>query len=74
MVYHSTVDWFNAALGYGFLKSVEDRPGEAIFVHYSNIAIPGFKTLVPGGWVQFELGETEKGLAATNVLPLEGAP
>ncbi|MFQ5893745.1 MAG: cold-shock protein [Nitrospinota bacterium] len=59
------VKWFNETKGYGFI--VPEEGGEDIFVHFSQIAMDGFKTLVEGQLVQFEIVETPKGLQAQNV-------
>ena len=59
-----TVKWFDDAKGFGF---VEQDTGEDVFVHYSEINVEGYKTLEEGQKVEFELEETEKGLAAVNV-------
>jgi CspA family cold shock protein len=62
------VKWFNAAKGYGFIS----REGkEDIFVHFSAIQEDGFKKLVEGQKVEFGVEQTEKGLAAANVKPLD---
>jgi CspA family cold shock protein len=62
------VKWFNAAKGYGFIS----REGkEDVFVHYSAIQEEGFKKLVEGQKVEFGLEQTDKGLAAANVKPLD---
>ena len=58
------VRWFNNDKGYGFIDYIE---GEDIFVHYTNIKQNGFKTLVEGQTVRFDLIETDKGLQAINV-------
>ena len=62
-----TVKWFNADKGFGF---IEQEIGEDAFVHYSEIETEGFKTLDEGAEVEFELEETDKGLAAVNVQPV----
>jgi CspA family cold shock protein len=64
------VKWFNTRKGYGFIASDD---GADIFVHYSNIAAEGYKTLVEGDAVTFDIVEGEKGLRAENVVP-KGAP
>ncbi len=61
------VKWFNAQKGYGF---IEVEGSVDVFVHYSSIQMPGFKTLEEGQQVQFDLEEGEKGPHANNVLPL----
>jgi len=60
------VKWFNAQKGYGF---IEVEGGTDVFVHYSSIQMPGFKTLEEGQQVQFDLMDGEKGPNAQNVLP-----
>ncbi len=64
-----TVKWFDDAKGYGF---IEQDVGEDVFVHYSEIQQEGYKTLDEGQEVEFELEETEKGLAAKNVEVTSG--
>jgi len=61
-----TVKWFNAAKGYGF---VQRGTGEDVFVHHSCIAMEGYRTLLNGSEVEFELRQGPKGLQAENVLP-----
>ncbi|MCX7012746.1 MAG: cold-shock protein [Candidatus Sumerlaeota bacterium] len=60
-----TVKWFNEQKGYGFISP--DDGGEDLFVHYSNIAMDGFRTLKEGQKVEFEAGQGRKGPEATNV-------
>ncbi|MDD3392201.1 MAG: cold-shock protein [Bacilli bacterium] len=66
----SKVKWFNNDKGFGF---IEHKDGEDIFVHYSAILSPGFKTLVEGQYVEFELVRTDKGLQAKNVVEIKTA-
>jgi CspA family cold shock protein len=61
-----TVKWFNDAKGYGFIAP-EDG-GKDLFVHHSNIAGNGFKSLSEGAKVEFEPREGAKGPEATNVV------
>ena len=65
MAPEGTVKWFNQRKGYGFIST---RDGRDIFVHYSNIAGEGFKTLVEGDRVIFDVVEGEKGPRAENVV------
>ena len=60
-----TVKWFNDAKGYGFIQPAEG--GKDLFVHHSQIAGEGFKTLSEGAKVEFETREGAKGPEATNV-------
>jgi CspA family cold shock protein len=62
-----TVKWFDDAKGFGF---IEQEFGDDVFVHYSEIEAEGYKSLDEDQEVKFELEETEKGLAATDVVPL----
>ena len=41
-----------------------------IFVHYSQIQLDGYKTLLEGEDVEFDLLETERGLQAKNVTKI----
>ena len=59
-----TVKWFNAQKGFSFIAA-ED--GTDVFVHFSAIAMDGFKPLDEGMDVQFDVGEGEKGPQAANV-------
>ncbi len=65
-----TVKWFNDAKGYGFIAP--DEGTKDLFVHFSNIAGEGFKSLSEGSRVEYEAGEGTKGPEATNVIPIEG--
>lgn len=60
-----TVKWFNESKGFGFI-SCED--GTDAFVHYANIQGEGFKSLVEGDAVSFELEQGDKGPRAVNVV------
>jgi CspA family cold shock protein len=60
------VKWFDPQKGYGFIEVEGSRD---VFVHYSAIQAPGFKTLQEGQQVQFEILEGEKGPHAENVAP-----
>ena len=59
------VKWFNERRGYGF---IEQTDGDDLFVHYSAIQTPGFKTLEEGQEVEFDIIEGPKGLQAANVI------
>lgn len=64
------VKWFNNDKGYGF---IEYKDNEDIFVHYSSILSQGYRTLVEGQYVEFELVQTDKGLQAKNVIEIKAA-
>ena len=61
-----TVKWFNDAKGYGFIAP--DEGGKDLFVHHSNIAGEGFKSLTENAKVEFEAREGSKGPEAANVV------
>jgi CspA family cold shock protein len=58
------VKWFSEKKGYGF---IEREDGQDLFVHYSSIDMPGFKTLAEGDPVEFEIEDTDRGPQAKNV-------
>jgi CspA family cold shock protein len=64
---NGTVKWFNESKGFGFI-SRED--GDDVFVHYSSIAGNGFKSLLEGDSVSFEVEQGSKGPKAVNVIKL----
>ncbi len=59
------VKWFNDAKGYGFIEPTDG--GQDVFVHFSAIAMEGFRTLAEGQDVEFELQQGERGQFAANV-------
>lgn len=61
------IKWFNNEKGYGFINGTDN---EDIFVHYTSIRIDGYKTLQEGQEVTYQLIKTDKGLQATNVIPV----
>ncbi|MCG3180054.1 MAG: hypothetical protein BIFFINMI_02408 [Phycisphaerae bacterium] len=64
------VKWFDTRKGFGFIVGEQ---GKDIFVHYSQIAGDGFRSLKDGQAVDYELVQTDKGLQAHNVRPVESA-
>ena len=62
-----TVKFFNADKGYGFISR---ESGDDVFVHFSNIAGDGFKTLSEGQVVEFDVARGKKGDEAQNVRAL----
>ena len=61
------VKWFSNEKGYGF---IERESGDDLFVHFSEISMDGYKTLVQGQRVEFEVAEGDKGPQASTVIPL----
>ena len=62
-----TVKWFNEKKGFGFIQRDD---GDDVFVHFSAITGGGFRTLVEGQRVQFEIEKGPKGLQAKDVKGL----
>jgi CspA family cold shock protein len=62
-----TVKWFDSKKGFGFITSDE---GTDVFVHYSKIDKPNFKTLDEGEAVEFSVFEGAKGPQAEDVRGL----
>lgn len=59
-----TVKWFNSQKGYGFIS---DEEGNDIFVHFSGLAMDGFKSLEDGQSVTFDVEQGNRGMQAVNV-------
>lgn len=62
-----TVKFFNNEKGYGFISREQ---GDDVFVHFSNIAGTGYRSLEAGQQVEFEVGPGRKGDEALNVRPI----
>ncbi|MFE9925645.1 cold-shock protein [Streptomyces sp. NPDC005774] len=60
-----TVKWFNAAKGFGFIE--QDGGGADVFAHFSNIAAQGFRELLEGQKVTFDIAADQKGPTAENI-------
>jgi CspA family cold shock protein len=61
------VKWFNERKGFGFI--VPDNGSEDLFIHHSNIAVEGFRSLHDGQAVEYEVAQGKKGPEAVNVRP-----
>ena len=62
-----TVKWFNDSKGFGFIAPTDGS--DDVFVHYSAIQGGGFRSLVEGQKVSFEVQRGPKGLQAAKVVP-----
>ena len=60
-----TVKWFNNSKGYGFITPSEG--GNDLFVHMSSIMMEGYKTLSDNQKVSYQVTDSDRGPAATNV-------
>jgi len=66
-----TIKFFSESRGYGLIESEEEEKGEDtandLFVHHSQIAEKGYRTLQEGDEVTFEVRDGQRGLEAVNV-------
>jgi CspA family cold shock protein len=60
-----TVKWFNESKGFGFITPADGS--KDVFVHFSAIQGGGFKTLLEGQQVSFDVESGPKGPQASNV-------
>jgi CspA family cold shock protein len=60
-----TVKFFNSEKGFGFITPAAGE--KDVFVHYSNIAGEGYKSLEEGQQVEYDVAEGRKGPEAQNV-------
>jgi len=63
-----TVRWFNPEKGFGFIEP--DAGGPDLFAHYTQIDVPGFRELVDGQRVEFDVADGEKGPQADDIRVL----
>ncbi|MEU9618944.1 MULTISPECIES: cold-shock protein [unclassified Streptomyces] len=61
-----TVKWFNSEKGFGFIA--QDGGGPDVFAHYSNISGSGYRELIEGEQVTFDIGQGQKGPQAENII------
>ena len=62
-----TVKWVDNKKGYGFITPTDG--GSDLFVHLSGIQMEGFKTLTEAQTVTYQVGTSDRGPVATNVIP-----
>ncbi|WAC66539.1 cold shock domain-containing protein [Agrococcus sp. SL85] len=65
-----TVKWFDREKGFGFIRV--DGTGDEVFVHYSQILMPGFRVLDEGQRVLLAVGAAPGGPQAERVEPRLG--
>lgn len=65
------VKWFDNSKGFGFIQ--RDN-GSDVFVHYSAILGVGFRSLIEGQRVEFDVEESLKGPQAQNVHIIDSIP
>ena len=53
--------------GYGFIDNPE---GQDVYVHYTDIKVDGFKKLIRGEVVEYELSNNSKGPVGVEVVPV----
>lgn len=70
MLIKGKVKWFNNSKGFGFIGR---EGGPDVFVHYSGVNGPGYRSLEEGEEVEFEIVQGTKGLQAENVTKLGAA-
>ena len=61
------VKWFNETKGFGF---IEQSSGPDVFAHFSAIQGSGFKTLLEGQEVEFNVTQGQKGPQAESITVL----
>lgn len=59
------VKWFDKEKGYGF---IEEEGGQDIFVHQTGIVMAGFRSLIEGDTVIYEVEEYKGRNKAVNVV------
>jgi cold shock protein len=60
-----TVKWFSDDKGFGFITP--DEGSRDLFVHFSGIAMDGYRSLAEGTRVSYEEEQGDKGPKAVNV-------
>ena len=65
-----TVKWFSPSKGFGF---IEQDLGDDLFVHQSEIRQSGFRYLILGDRVEYQVGSGKKGPVALKVIRTRAA-
>ncbi|MFJ9752984.1 cold-shock protein [Streptomyces chartreusis] len=63
----STVKWFNAEKGFGFILQASSGPD--LFAHYTAIIGPGYRSLHEDQKVSFDVVQGHKGPHAEKATP-----
>jgi CspA family cold shock protein len=72
MAQQGKVKWFSEKKGFGFITPEGNPTPKDVFVHFSGIVqASGFKTLLEGEPVEFDVEESPKGPGAVNVKRLD---
>ena len=61
------VKWYNEAKGFGFIGA---ESGPDVFVHFNAIQPNGYRTLLEGASVEFEIQQGKKGPQAEKVIKM----
>jgi len=61
-----TVKWFDNKKGYGFITP--ENGDKDLFVHHTSLQMDGYKTLSEEQRVSYEVGDSDRGPIATNVM------
>ena len=62
-----TVKWFDSKKGYGFITP--ENGDKDLFVHHTSLQMEGYKTLSEAQTVSYEVGTSDRGDVAQNVVP-----
>ena len=65
------VKWLSNAKGCGFI--IPEGSQNELFAHYTAVSMQGYKTLIDGEAVEFEIERSDKGLQAKNIRRFEDA-
>ncbi len=68
MQFTGQVKWFSAQRGYGYITRA-DGQGD-VFAHWTGIVGEGYRSLLDGEAVSFDIEQNDKGLIAKNITPI----